>query len=460
MDAASVIAFLDWLEDRSAECHSLMVVRHGRVIAEGWWAPYSPGRPHLLYSLTKSFTGVAVGFAVADGLLRLDDRVADVLPDHVPAGAPAQARQLTVRHLLTMTTGHRADTLAEAWALEPADLVKGFLRVPAEDRAGTRHAYNNPTSFVLARMTERVTGRSVPDLLEERLFRPMGVAGADWDRVGSGATFGFHGLHLTTEAVAAFGELLLRGGRWRGAQLVSRAWLALATRRQVETGPDGDGWRTPDWLAGYGYHFWMSRRGYRGDGAFGQYCLVIPEYDLVVAMTAAASDMRVPLEGVWDCLIQGVGAAGRPQSDRALSGRLSRLALRTPAGGPGPGRSAAAVIDAPAGASVLPHGTAVAVDPAGAGWRLRLGTGAAALTVDVGHGTWRESAPLGRPVVAAGAWQGGAFAADLCVITSPSRVRLAVAGGRATATWNVEPLTGPDLLRQLRAPLMTRPDVA
>ena len=212
-----------------------MVVRHGHVVAEGWWAPYSADRPHLLYSLTKSFTSIAVGLAVADGLLSLDDRVVDVLPDHVPADVSEQARRLTVHHLLSMTTGHRTDSLAEAWELEPDDLVKGFLRVPLPDAEGTRHAYDNATTFVLARMVERVTGRGLPELLDERLFRPMGVDHAEWDRVASGAAFGFHGLHLTTEAVAAFGELLLRGGLWGDRQLVPREWVGLATstaRRQ------------------------------------------------------------------------------------------------------------------------------------------------------------------------------------------------------------------------------------
>src|SRR5215469_9942066 len=108
IDAKSVIALLDRLDERSVECHSIMVVRHGRVVAEGWWAPYGPDRPQLLYSLTKSFISIAVGFAVNDGLLGLDDRVADVLDDHVPAHVSPRARQLSVQHLLTMTTGHRA----------------------------------------------------------------------------------------------------------------------------------------------------------------------------------------------------------------------------------------------------------------------------------------------------------------------------------------------------------------
>jgi len=460
MDARSVVALLDRLDERSVECHSVMMVRHGRVVAEGWWAPYSPDRPQLLYSLTKSFTSIAVGFAVADGLLGLDDRVADVLDDHVPAQVSPRARALSVHHLLTMTTGHRADVLAEAWALEPADLVKGFLRVPAQDPVGTRHAYNNPTSFVLARMVERVTGRSVPDLLDERLFGPMGVEDAEWDRVASGATFGFHGLHLTTEAVAAFGELLLRHGRWRGRQLVAREWVELATRRHVQTVQTDDGWRTADWLQGYGYHFWMSRHGYRADGAMGQYCLVIPEHDLVVAMTAAATDMRAPLDAVWDCLLPGVNRAGSPEDDQVLAGRMRRLCLPRVTGDSGPGRAVTAVLDASGGVPALPHGTSVVVDPADGGWRVSFDTGQTAFNIEVGQGTWRKSAPLGRPVVAAGAWQGAAFFADVYVITSPSRVRLVVDAPRAAATWNIVPGTGPDLLRQLRSPLMTRPDVA
>src|SRR4051794_27508100 len=130
MDARSVMAVGGAFEGRAVECHSVVVLRHGRIVADGWGAPDSPARLPLLYSVTKSFTAIAVGFAVADGVLKLDDRVVDVLSDHVLADASEQAKELTVHHLLTMTTGHRTDTLAAAWELEPMDLVKGFLRVP------------------------------------------------------------------------------------------------------------------------------------------------------------------------------------------------------------------------------------------------------------------------------------------------------------------------------------------
>jgi CubicO group peptidase (beta-lactamase class C family) len=143
VSSLAIAALLDRFKAQSVELHSLIVVRHGHVVAEGWWRPYSAGRPHLLYSLTKSFTSVAAGVAIADGLLSLDDWVVDVLPDHVPADVSEQGRRVTVHHLLSMASGHRTDSLTEAWQLEPGDLVKGFLRVPFLDPAGIVHLYDN-----------------------------------------------------------------------------------------------------------------------------------------------------------------------------------------------------------------------------------------------------------------------------------------------------------------------------
>jgi len=436
-----------------------MVVRHGQVVAEGWWAPYSAERPHLLYSLTKSFTSVAVGLAIADGLLSLDDRVVDVLPDHVPAGISEQGRRVTVHHLLSMTSGHRTDSLAEAWQLEPGDLVKGFLRVPFPQPEGSRHAYDNATTGVLARMVERVTGRGLPELLDERLFHPMGIDHAEWDRVASGAVFGFHGLHLTTEAVAAFGELLLRGGAWGDRQLVPREWVDLATSKHIETPHHEDEAPNPDSLVGYGYQFWMSRHGYRGDGAYGQLCMVVPSHDLVVAMTCGGDPHQEMPGALWDALLPGLDSPGSAQDDEILAERLRRLSFPPLPGSADPSRSATAGIDASAEDSALPGGTTVAVEPVDGGWHLQLGP---SLKLAVGHGEWRESSPLGRPVVAAGAWQGDTFVAELYVITTPHRVRLVVDAdaGTAVATWNTVPLTKPDLTLHLRSPLMTRPDVA
>ncbi len=462
VSSPAVSALLGRLEEKSVECHSLMVVRHGHVVAEGWWAPYSADRPHLLYSLTKSFTSIAVGLAIADGLLSLDDRVADVLPGHVPAGISEQGRRISVHHLLSMTAGHRTDSLAEAWQLEPGDLVKGFLRLPFAATEGTQHTYDNSTTFILARMVERVAGRGLAEFLDERLFTPMGIDHAEWDRVGSGAVFGFHGLHLRTEAVAAFGELLLRGGLWGGRQLVPREWVELATRRHIDSRPYAEGVDSADFLCGYGYQFWISRHGFHGSGAFGQYCVVVPTHDLVVVLTSAQQEVQQAqdvLDAIWECLLPGIGHPGSTSDDEILTGRLRGLSLSPVPGSAGPERSVTATLDASAEGSALPAGTTVTVGPADGAWLIRFGP---LPEIEAGRGEWRESSPLGRPVCASGAWQGSTFIADLYIITTPHHIRLTVdADARtAVATWNTIPLTSPDLVLHLRSPLMTRPDVA
>ncbi|MBO0813089.1 MAG: beta-lactamase family protein [Microlunatus sp.] len=459
VSSRAITALLDRLEERSVECHSIMVVRHGQVVAEGWWAPYSADRPHLLYSLTKSFTSIAVGLAIHDGLLSLDDRLVDVLPDHVPADVPDQGKRLTVHHLLSMTAGHPTDSLAAAWELEPGDLTKGFLRVPFTWAEGTRHVYDNATTYVLARIVERVTGRGLPEFLDERLFLPMGIEHAEWDRLAGGAAFGFHGLHLTTEAVAAFGQLLLREGLWGARRLVPAEWVRLATSRQIETLPFDDDSRPADSLAGYGYQFWMARDGYRGDGAFGQLCMVYPEHDLVVVVTAGDGPDGTTTSAVHDCLLPGIDDQNDIAADEALAERLRRLAFPRVPGSADPERTAKATLDGSGPDSPLPDGTTVMIEPTTGGWLVGLGP---LLQVEVGYGEWRECSPLGRPVVAAGAWQGDRFVAELFVITSAHRVRLVIdaEAGTASARWSTVPLTGPNLTLHLQAPLQTRPDVA
>jgi hypothetical protein len=187
--------------------------------------------------------------------------------------------------------------------------------------------------------------------------------------------------------------------------------------------------------------------------------VVVPPHDLVVAVTGANTRAQAILDAIWQCLLPGLDDAGSTGDDEVLAERLRRLSLAPVPGSAAPERSVTARLDASADDSALPDGTTVIVDPVGRGWLLRLGS---SLTVEAGHGEWRESSPLGRPVVAAGAWQGDTFVADLYVITTPHRVRLVVDAdaGTAVATWSTVPLTSPSLAVHLRSPLMTRPDVA
>lgn len=460
VSANAVGALLDSLD--GIECHSLMIVRKGHVIAEGWWAPYSAERPHLLYSLTKSFTAIAVGIAIDRGLLSLSDRIVDVLPESVPGDASAQARRLTVHHLLSMTVGYATDSLGDAWERSPNDLVHGFLGLEFTHPEGTQHVYDNSTTFILARMLERTSGLELDDFLNVHLFVPMGIEDVEWDRVASGKVFGFHGLHLCAEAVAAFGELLLRRGMWNGRQLVSRDWIERATSKHIDSRHYGEGTSDADFSAGYGYQIWMARHGFHGNGAFGQHCIVVPEHELVVVLNCAQTTLdqaQEVLDAVWDVLLPGVDQVGNADDDVALRARLGELALPVVGGEAGTHATVSARIDGSVENSALDDGEVVVLTAVDGGWMLRLSTD---LEVPVGWRSWQEGSPFGRPVSANGGWQGEAFIVDLYVISSPHRVRLTleVETGVATLVWMTAPLTSHDVRLHLQTPLITRPDVA
>ncbi|TDE92704.1 class C beta-lactamase-related serine hydrolase [Occultella glacieicola] len=466
ISAAGIGDFLDAVEDRGIELHSLMVVHGGAVAAEGWWAPYAPERPHLLYSLSKSFTSTAAGFAIAEGLFSLDDRVVDLLPAHVPDDVDPAVASLTVHHVLSMSTGHTADTLGTAYDLEPGDLVRGFLRQPPQDQVGSRHVYNNSCTYVVATLVQELGGTHLTDYLRPRLFEPLGITPGHWDDDGHGRAIGFSGLHLTTEAIAAFGQLLLADGRWNGEQVLPEGWVARATRSHVRT--DSDPATNVDWAQGYGYQFWMGRHGFRGDGAYGQFCVVVPESDLVLATTSVTDDMQGILDAAWDHLLPAVGTADAdPAAGDRLAERLASLAL--PVVGADPGAAPTApmgpvspvtfVVPDGEGPGPLPAGTRVQVAPADDGWQASFTFDGGTVRIDGAPSVWVETevtAAVGHDrnptrgrsreattVLARGGWRAdGTFEADVLLAEMPHRFRLRGAGGVATAAWNAVPLAG------------------
>jgi len=443
--AAAVHAVLDDVEARGLELHSIMVLRHGQVLAEGWWAPYSADRMHLLYSLSKSFTSTAVGFAVAEGRFRLDDRVVDLLPTHIPRDLDPAVAQLTVHHLLSMSTGHRDDTLEPARRLGAGDLVRGFLRIPPEEPVGSRHAYNNPTTMALATLVEEHTGQPLLEYLRPRLLDALGVGPARWDTDEHGVALGFTGLHLQTEAVASFGQLLLQDGVRNGRRVLPDGWVALATRSHVDN--DNDAERPVDWRQGYGYQYWMARHGYRGDGAYGQFCVVVPEADLVVATTASVEEMQQVLDVFWERLLPALDSSPEPPekayaSESRLAERLAALAL--PAVEPrhdGPDAPVKFVVETDAPDQPLRRGTDLTVSRDGSDHLLTFGRSPRVLAVPCGRDRWVESRARGVPVVSRGGWTGSdSFEADVVLIETPHRIRLRANGSRLDARWNTVPL--------------------
>ncbi len=326
--------------DSLEHVHGVMVLRHGHVIAEGWWAPYGAERRHALFSLSKSFTSMAIGLLIEDGRLSLDDRVVDLLPDDAPAPVDDRLASLRVRHLLSMTTGQERDGLDQA--VRGHGWARCILDVPVTHEPGTRFMYQTGATYLLAAIVTRLTGERLLDQLTPRLLAPLGIEGATWERCPDGIDVGGFGLSMTTEDVAAFGQLLLQRGSWQGRQLVPAAWLDTATSVHVS---NGDPALPSDWTQGYGFQLWRGRHdSFRADGAFGQLCVVLPEQEAVVAVTAGLPDMQDELDVVWEALLPALAADGPlapdPDGHAHLAARLTSLRLPPPAGAPTSPRSA------------------------------------------------------------------------------------------------------------------------
>jgi CubicO group peptidase (beta-lactamase class C family) len=301
----AVTAFLAALARTDLEIHSFMLVRHGKVAAEAWWKPYEPALPHMLFSLSKSFTSVGIGFAVAEGRLSVDDPVLGFFPEAAPKRRSANLAAMKVRHLLTMTTGHTKDTLERIMRPGTRDWAKSILSLPVEAEPGSLFVYNSGASYLLSVIVQKVTGQRLLDWLTPRLFAPLAIDGATWERCPRGYDTGGWGLSLRTEDIAKFGQLLLAKGRWDERQVIPEPWIDEATRAQV---PNERPNEPADWTQGYGYQFWRSRHGgYRGDGAFGQFCVVMPEQDAVLATTAGARTMQPILDAAWSTLLPAMG---------------------------------------------------------------------------------------------------------------------------------------------------------
>ena len=320
IDPAAIAAFVDAAERERAGVHSLMVVRHGSVVAEGWWTPFAPDVRHLVHSVSKSFTSTAIGIAQAEGILAVDEPVVDFFPG---VDGP---RDVQLRHLLSMSGGHDEDTMGLMRALPGEDWPRLYFGSPFVFPPGEHFLYDSGGSYLLSAALQSRTGMTLPQFLEPRLFQPLGLATPPWAASPAGVSLGGTGMSLLTEDIAVLAELYRRGGEWDGRRLVPAEWVAEATRAHVDDGPN----ERVDWALGYGYQFWRSQHGYRMDGAWGQYGLVIPELDLVVAITSGAEDNAAVLQLVWDHLLPGVDRAATGVDDAALTERLARLDLPAP----------------------------------------------------------------------------------------------------------------------------------
>lgn len=329
--SAAVERFLDTLETSGAEMHGLMIIRHGKVAVEGWWIPYAPGIRHGCQSLTKTYAATAVGLAYDEGLVRLEDRVADMFGEYLPPEPSTYLLQMTVRDVLCMGTG-----MVAMPHLGDPEWLRGFFATPVVHAPGTAFYYNSAGSSLLGAIVRKLTGQGLIDYMKPRLFDLIGIDAANlkWLRHADGLENGGGGLFATTEDNARLALLYLQHGVWQGRQVLSREWIRQATACQNDSREDPG---IPDCKLGYGFQLWMCRpQGvYRFDGAFGQYAIVFPDLDMVVAINETAAPgvgVQRTLDIVWDVLLPAVGAPlhDDPAACAALRQRLSRLALPRP----------------------------------------------------------------------------------------------------------------------------------
>ena len=296
--------FIDAVGKSKHELHSFMILRHGKVVSEGWWNPYRNDLKHTLYSCSKSFTATAVGFAVNEGKLSVNDKVISFFPEDLPSQISPYLAELKIKDLLSMSVGHEKEpstiiATSDNW-------VKEFLNTPIKFQPGTKFLYNSPATYMLSAIVQKVTGQKVIDYLKPRLFDPLSISGIDWEVDPKGINTGGWGLRLKTEDMAKFGQLFLQKGMWNGKQILPGSWVEEASTMKIMQDPNATQARkdSSDWLQGYCYQMWRCRNnGYRADGANGQFIIVLPEKDAVIAITAEAPDMQGEINLVWKYLL-------------------------------------------------------------------------------------------------------------------------------------------------------------
>lgn len=417
ISSAALLTFVQTIEQQIDALHSFMLLRHGQVVAEGWWSPYAADEPHMLFSLSKSFTSTAIGLAVAEGRLAVTDRVLSFFPEEAPAEVSDNLAAMRIHDLLAMATGHTEDTTAYLRQDPDGNWARAFLARPVDRTPGTHFVYNSGATYMLSALLQKITGMTLVEYLRPRLFDPLGIDYATWDSCPRGINVGGWGLWITTDSIARFGQLYLQQGRWQGQQLVPTDWVAAASTKQVSNGSKPES----DWEQGYGYQFWRCRHNaYRGDGAFGQYCIVMPEQDAVLAITSGLKDMQAPLNVIWEKLLPALGDQPLPPDVAAHNTLTRKLAtlVRPPMQGAHSSPLAPQVsgrwyhfvaAEQQGDGQNLPSVDAIRLDVVDNGATFTLRDNFGEQTIRCGHGEWLAGClavdRLGTsPVAVSGAW--------------------------------------------------------
>ena len=302
--------------DDSVLFESLMVLKHGKVLYEGWYGDAAPDKPHAMHSVSKSFTATAVGMAVDAGLLKVTDKLVDFFPDNLPEEVSDNLKAVTVHDLLTMNSGQETEA---NFRDSDQEWVTSYLANQFVHQPGTWYCYSSLGTYMLSAIVQKLTGEKVLDYLTPRLFEPLHIEIPQWDESPQGINAGGWGLQLKTEDMAKFGQLFLQKGVWNGKRLVSEAWVNEASKYQVPSVPAGtrpdqaaERGLTPEnctFMLGYGYQMWRCPdNAYRADGARGQYIIIVPDSDAVIACTANSANLQAEQNLIYEHLFPALAA--------------------------------------------------------------------------------------------------------------------------------------------------------
>jgi CubicO group peptidase (beta-lactamase class C family) len=432
VDSAGLLGFVEGLEQKIDAVHSVLVVRHGKVVLEGFWSPYAANDLHVLYSVSKSFASTAIGIAQQEGLLHVHDLVLPFFPELAPAQPAEHMKAMRIHDLLRMSSGHQNDANPVIKARADGQWVRAFLETDVENKPGTHWVYNSAASYMLCAIVQKVSGTTVEEYLRPRLFEPLGIERWFWCKSPEGITLGDGGLSLRSEHLAKFGLLYLQQGLWNGRRVLDAAYVDQASQRQTATGGNPAG----NWDYGYGYQFWRCKgAGYRADGAFGQFSFIMPEHDAVVAVTSGTADMAGVMDSVWQHVLPALHGAALAPSTAALGrlhDKLATLALPVQRGEPSSERAASLSGRSYTCADNELGIRAVGIDFGPDGAVLRIADTDGQHQIECGAGRWvrartsfqrRISNQFSAPeqgIAASGAWtERDVFSAKLCFHESP-----------------------------------------
>jgi CubicO group peptidase (beta-lactamase class C family) len=318
-----ILDFLTAVDSGNVELHSFMFIRHGKVIAEGWWSPYGPDYKHIMFSASKTFTATAIGLAQNEGFLKITDRIVSYFPSSLPDTLSDYMKGMTIENLLTMSVGQDPAPMP----FGTTDWIKDFLALVPVYQPGTVFKYNNMATVILSAVLQEATGQTVFDFLKPRIFNPLSIRGIDWENSPGGYNMGATGLRLRTEDMAKFGQLLLQGGMWNGKQLIPKEWVATATSFKIQSNDPGNPRlkANNDWEWGYCYQMWRGRNNtVRLDGAAGQFVVLIPDKDAIVVMTGGTTFSQLQLDLVHNYLIPAIRSDKPLPADEQLYSTLQQ----------------------------------------------------------------------------------------------------------------------------------------